>query len=203
MTNPPLDHAALRKLAEEATQGEWQVYDSNSWRRIGLKGGYRIIIEPITQRDGHPDLHARREDLDYAAAASPSAVLALLDEVEEFQRTFDLRWDADMRAIKRWREAGEGRELTMPDHADLCVWLLDGNGATNMSNTLPPCMMPDGGDCCPEFHALKMENARLTARVAELEGALKRISGLNPRNGDTLSNAISIAALTQKEPARE
>ncbi len=30
-----------------------------------------------------------------------------------------------MRAIKRWQADGEGRELTWPDHTDLCVWLLD------------------------------------------------------------------------------
>lgn len=45
-------------------------------------------------------------------------------EVADLQKTFDLRWNADMRAIKMWQEAGEGRELTWPDHADLCVWLL-------------------------------------------------------------------------------
>jgi hypothetical protein len=30
-----------------------------------------------------------------------------------------------MRAIKRWREGRPERELIMPDHADLCVWLLN------------------------------------------------------------------------------
>jgi DNA-binding transcriptional regulator YdaS (Cro superfamily) len=37
--------------------------------------------------------------------------------------TFDLRWKADMRAIKAWQEK-TGEELVWPDHADLCVWLL-------------------------------------------------------------------------------
>lgn len=72
-------------------------------------------------------------------------------ELQEHQASFDLRWKADMRAIERWRtepaekgwnislgieqdpETGErklkvglpaDRSLTMPDHADLCVWLL-------------------------------------------------------------------------------
>ena len=49
---------------------------------------------------------------------------ALLTAKEELEATFDLRWKADMRAIQRWREAAPGRELTLPDHADLCVWLL-------------------------------------------------------------------------------
>lgn len=38
---------------------------------------------------------------------------------------FDVRWDADMRAIKRWQAAHPGKELTWPDHADLVVWLLE------------------------------------------------------------------------------
>lgn len=42
----------------------------------------------------------------------------------ELQATFNLRWDADMRAIKRW-QAATGRELVWPDHADLVVWLLE------------------------------------------------------------------------------
>lgn len=44
--------------------------------------------------------------------------------IEELQAGFDLRWKADMRAIKRWQEA-TGRELVWPDHADLVVWLLE------------------------------------------------------------------------------
>lgn len=39
------------------------------------------------------------------------------------QTAFDMRWKADMRAIKRWQEE-TGEELTWPDHADLCVWLM-------------------------------------------------------------------------------
>lgn len=45
-------------------------------------------------------------------------------ELEELRQSFELRWAADQRAISRWQAAGEGRELTWPDHADLVVWLL-------------------------------------------------------------------------------
>jgi len=45
-------------------------------------------------------------------------------EAEDENRSFALRWNADMRAIKRW-QAATGRELVWPDHADLCVWLLE------------------------------------------------------------------------------
>jgi hypothetical protein len=50
---------------------------------------------------------------------------SMKEDRDELQQGFDLRWAADMRAIKRWREAAPGRELTLPDHADLCVWLLE------------------------------------------------------------------------------
>lgn len=63
-----------------------------------------------------------------AAAATLRALRAALDAAErerdELQSTFRVRWNADMRAIKRWQAAHPGKELTWPDHADLVVWLL-------------------------------------------------------------------------------
>jgi len=46
-------------------------------------------------------------------------------ERDELQATFDLRWECDMRAIKQWRAAHPGNDRVWPDHADLCVWLVD------------------------------------------------------------------------------
>lgn len=48
-----------------------------------------------------------------------------VERIEELDATFDLRWKADMRAIKRWQEAHPGNDLTWPDHADMVVWLLE------------------------------------------------------------------------------
>lgn len=42
---------------------------------------------------------------------------------DDLQRTFDLRWAADMRAIKRW-QAETGKDMTWPDRADMVVWML-------------------------------------------------------------------------------
>lgn len=48
------------------------------------------------------------------------------NQIADLERTFDLRWKADMRAIERWRtDSPDKRELTLPDHADLVVWLLE------------------------------------------------------------------------------
>ncbi len=48
----------------------------------------------------------------------------LIEENRELEMMFDLRHNADMRAIKAWQKA-TGETLTMPDQADLCVWLMD------------------------------------------------------------------------------
>jgi hypothetical protein len=46
----------LRELSRDATQGEWMLATSCSWRRILTTSGERVI-EPITQQsDNHPDL---------------------------------------------------------------------------------------------------------------------------------------------------
>lgn len=44
------------------------------------------------------------------------------DAATEQEQSFDLRWNADMRAIKKWQET-TGRTLTWPDHADLVVYI--------------------------------------------------------------------------------
>lgn len=54
-----------------------------------------------------------------------SQLQAAQDQQAEYERTFDLRWKADLRAIERWRQGDPSRDFTMPDHADLCVWLLE------------------------------------------------------------------------------
>ena len=52
-----------------------------------------------------------------------SEIEHLLMRIDELEKSFDMRWDADMRAIKRWQEE-TGKQKTWPDHADLVVWLL-------------------------------------------------------------------------------
>jgi hypothetical protein len=66
----------------------------------------------------------RSNDHEFCHEAA-AALTAQAGEIKELQQSFDLRWKADMRAIKRWQEANPGKELVWPDHADLCVWLLD------------------------------------------------------------------------------
>lgn len=49
----------------------------------------------------------------------------VLQDLEDYEQTFNLRWKADMRAIDRWHQAHPGRDHIWPDHADLCAWLMD------------------------------------------------------------------------------
>ena len=60
------------------------------------------------------DFEALRADVRY-----------LEKEYLDLQMSFNLRWEADQRAIQRWRYAHPGCELMCPDHADLCVWLME------------------------------------------------------------------------------
>ena len=57
----------------------------------------------------------------------------LMASIAELESVFDMRWKADMRAIKMW-QAATGKTLTWPDHADLCVWLLEQLDKTGASN---------------------------------------------------------------------
>lgn len=60
-----------------------------------------------------------------ALDAARSRAEAAEEERDDLQRTFDLRWDADMRAVRRWQAEATGRALTWPDRADMVVWLLE------------------------------------------------------------------------------
>lgn len=51
-------------------------------------------------------------------------LLSAAEDLEEYEISFNMRWNADMRAIKRWQAANPGNDLVWPDHADLVVWLL-------------------------------------------------------------------------------
>lgn len=55
-------------------------------------------------------------------------------ELREYIKLFELRWNADMRAIEMWRTGHPERELIMPDHADLVTWLLEQLDAVNGRN---------------------------------------------------------------------
>lgn len=75
----------LRELALSVTRGNlrrpWSVQTSNSFRRIGTDRGDGDVLCAVTQRaDGHPDLHAAPDVLDYIVAAHPFVILQMIQE---------------------------------------------------------------------------------------------------------------------------
>lgn len=49
----------------------------------------------------------------------------LKDQIGDYRKVFDLQWKADLRAVARWRDAAPGRDMKLPDRADLCGFLLE------------------------------------------------------------------------------
>jgi hypothetical protein len=97
-------------------------------RRVALKNDKDQVI-------GYADidmesLEAGLRIADVPVAVDPTPILEALakarKEILDFEASFELRWEADMRAIKMWRnEDPEPRELIWPNHTDLCVGLLE------------------------------------------------------------------------------
>jgi len=92
----------LERLANAATRGEWQVHDSCSWRRIGTQEGDGNILRPTNDRDGQPNLHARREDLDYIAAASPDVIISLIRELKIARKALENAVEESSRRNGEW-----------------------------------------------------------------------------------------------------
>ena len=53
-----------------------------------------------------------------------AGVPELMYQLAELQTSMNLRWKADRQAIKLWEKA-TGKKLMWPDHADLCMWLME------------------------------------------------------------------------------
>lgn len=90
-------------------------------------------------------------------------VTRLKRELVEMKQTFDLRWKADMHAIKQWRVAHPGNDLVMPDHADMCVWLM--SELATAQNTINAQQDTMG--------ALKRKLALAEAELAALKARMK------------------------------
>ena len=110
----------------EHTPGPWKVikgaFEGDDMRCAVVveRGGVQYLLATI--ENGAPGDFCETEEANAKLIASSPEMKA---ELEDMQMTLDLRWKADMRAINRWRAANPGNDLTLPDHADLVVWLLE------------------------------------------------------------------------------
>jgi hypothetical protein len=127
--------AEVARLTAELASSVMRVH--NQRKEIYVLTGARDaaiaeLAARTTERDG---LLRERQALSFAAGnvamhtgwpvEAQKALIACGEDRDELQATFDLRWKADMRAIKTWQAAHPGNELVWPDHADLCTWLAE------------------------------------------------------------------------------
>ena len=79
-----MTNAELKLLAEKATQGEWRTSRDSRLRSAQVVGSLDELIcvvhYSITQVDPNGE---------YIAAANPSRVIALLDQIEEMRKTIE------------------------------------------------------------------------------------------------------------------
>ena len=137
-------------------------------------------------------------DLTAALAAKERAEAALA----EHKHSFDLRWQADQRARALWRKDRPDRDMIWPDHADLCVWLLEQRDALaaklaeaerlQLKQSTPPIVRytldisdgrmvksPDGfWASAYELAAAYTTIATLTSKLAEAEKDAERLRAI-------------------------
>lgn len=100
-----------------------------------VNGGETVITEAAAT------IEALRHDLAVEAASGAAAsalheaandtiarlrsdLTAARGELAECQQVFEMRWESDQRAIKRWQEA-TGSDAVWPDATGLSVWLME------------------------------------------------------------------------------
>lgn len=89
---------------------------------------------------------------------------ALLAERDDLQRTFELRWQADQRAIKAWQAAHPGRDLVWPNHADMVMWLMTEREKENLffrANRFFQSVIRAANDWEQKFLAVSNERDRM------------------------------------------
>lgn len=138
------------------------------------------LDQPEPSRPGElPDLALAQATIDAmkrGEAIDGDGIRALVATAElgiEGVRSFEIRWEADMRAIKRYREFSPNQsEIIWPGHADLVVWLLT---QLEYQPPIPPlaeveallarlsaAVLASGGN------ALAVDSRKMISRMAEL-----------------------------------
>jgi len=79
-----IDIEQIEAIAKAAPQGAWQVWTSNSWRRVYAND--KPAITPCVQRhDNHPDLMFAPGVKEWLEGVTPAAVLELVAEVRRLR----------------------------------------------------------------------------------------------------------------------
>jgi len=124
----PLDAGLISELVNEHTELLQALKAERKWAKACIQSGSEqcyLRDKRITELQADmEELEAQNASLEKLTFRTESQLEAAQKEIDDFQHSFNIRWDADMRAIKRWQQA-TGNELTWPDHADMVVWLLE------------------------------------------------------------------------------
>ena len=113
-----IDLEKMEALAKAAPSGQWEVWTSNSWRRVMASGAgvTENVITPTVQRyDNHPDLTFGFGVKEWLEGATPDVVLALIAEVRA------LREDA-----ARYQWLRDKARMTDYDGGNYGVWDIRG-----------------------------------------------------------------------------
>lgn len=79
-----IDQDKMRALAKAAPGGGWETWTSNSWRRV-YAGGNPAITPCVHPHDNHPDLTFAPGVREWIEAATPDAIVALLDKMDAME----------------------------------------------------------------------------------------------------------------------
>lgn len=167
----------LRKLAEAATPGKVSQFPAKGFARGSVvrkfgQGPNLLVVRQldcttvvvIVEGDEGGNLRLREYQ-------TGDLEQTLADHGRQ-DHEFDLRWQADRRAIERWRGKHPGKELTWPDHVDLVIWL--GEEYAARVAELEGQREVDRGLANGRNAVIK----QLDACVAELEAENKRLNAM-------------------------
>lgn len=82
-------------MGAKITPGPWVLATSNSWRRFVARDGGNVC-EPITQNDGHPDLHFSNGGADGPDARLIAAAPELLAALKRAESQLSFRYTANL-----------------------------------------------------------------------------------------------------------
>lgn len=165
----------LRRLATKASQGEWQLQDGCSWRRIGTPEKDGAVLCPTKASDGHPDLISTDgktyENLRYIAACAPATVLALLDERDRLAAELGL-W-RPLTPAEADRELDKAESVPMSEEEIARIVAKATDPAERLTNSEQAQLAAENARLAGEVESVKkfMDGVRDAARNRNPDGA--------------------------------
>ncbi|HDR8953398.1 ead/Ea22-like family protein [Burkholderia vietnamiensis] len=186
-----IDQDKMRALAKAAPGGGWETWASNSWRRV-YAGGNPAITPCVHPNDNHPDLTFAPGVREWIEAATPDAIVALLDKMDAMESENN-RLRAELEATAADKRAAKKPDAMTKAVKQLADWLL-----TDPNEGNPLCFAGP-----PEPFVLGLSRVKMRS-IAGDEWTL--IAGLQEgwlNAEQRAANFWRIAKLEREEVARE